>query len=169
MIETRHEAGPMRTSAQSTSTGLRRIDHAHQNFRRIVHSPLLAGAAGAQTSVAAAPRIEGFDVDPSRKSPPGNELAFTLYGTPGGTANVRVGGATAALILVESEAGRLRGRLHHRPARPHHAGEHHHRHLARRQSCREQRARRLAEVGAAPRWPGDVKAVAAPRLAQAVS
>src|SRR5690349_4315585 len=78
-------------------------------FAGLLALALLAGAVQAQTSVAVAPRIEGFDVEPLAQLAAGNELAFTLYGTPGGTANVRVGGATAALILVESEAGVYEG------------------------------------------------------------
>jgi outer membrane lipoprotein SlyB len=125
---------------------------------------LLAGAAQAQTSVAVAPRIEGFDVDPVAQLAAGNELAFTLYGTPGGTANVRVGGATAALILVESEAGVYEGTYT----------------IARRDRLTPESTatatlrvgNRVASsvlddslvAGAAPRWPGDVKAVAAPRI-----
>ncbi len=40
-------------------------------------------------SAAAAPRIEGFNVDEVRRLAPGVELNFSLYGTPGGTATLR--------------------------------------------------------------------------------
>lgn len=69
------------------------------------------GPAGAQASAAAnaAPRIDGFDVEPVAQAVAGNELLFTLYGSPGGTATVQVGGSTGSLILVEVEAGVYEG------------------------------------------------------------
>jgi len=63
----------------------------------------------AQQAAATAPRIDGFDVEPSAQLTPGNELAFTLYGTPGGTGSVRVGGSGSSLVLVEVEAGVYEG------------------------------------------------------------
>lgn len=68
-------------------------------------------AAAAQPSAAAnaAPRIDGFDVEPVAQAVPGNEMMFTLYGSPGGTATVQVGGATGNLILAEVEAGVYEG------------------------------------------------------------
>ena len=70
-----------------------------------------SGPAQAQQSAApiVAPRIDGFDVEPVAQLVAGNELAFTLYGSPGGTASVRVGGATGSLILEEIEAGVYEG------------------------------------------------------------
>lgn len=70
-----------------------------------------SGAAQAQqsASTAAAPRIDGFDVAPVAQAVPGNELVFTLYGSPGGSASVRIGGATGSLILDEVEAGVYEG------------------------------------------------------------
>lgn len=64
--------------------------------------------AQAQQSVAA-PRIDGFDVKPVARAAPGSELAFTLYGSPGGAAAVQIGGATAAMALVETETGVYEG------------------------------------------------------------
>ena len=58
---------------------------------------------------AAAPRIDGFDVQAVKQLAAGNELSFTLYGSPGGTASVRIGGATGSLILDEVEAGVYEG------------------------------------------------------------
>jgi outer membrane lipoprotein SlyB len=58
---------------------------------------------------AVAPRIDGFDVQAIKQLAPGNELAFTLYGSPGGVASVRIGGATGSLILDEVEAGVYEG------------------------------------------------------------
>ena len=58
---------------------------------------------------AAAPRIDGFDVEPVARPAPGNELVFTLYGSPGGTAAVQIAGATGGVVLVETEAGVYEG------------------------------------------------------------
>ncbi|MDP2241628.1 MAG: glycine zipper 2TM domain-containing protein [Burkholderiales bacterium] len=68
-------------------------------------------ASQAQQSAysAATPRIDGFDVEPVAKPAPGNELVFTLYGSPGGTAAVQIGGATGGVLLVETEAGVYEG------------------------------------------------------------
>jgi outer membrane lipoprotein SlyB len=73
--------------------------------------PFPAGQAQAQQSAysAAAPRIDGFDVKPVARPAPGNELMFTLYGSPGGTAAVQIGGATGGVLLVETEAGVYEG------------------------------------------------------------
>ncbi len=72
---------------------------------------LPSGPAQAQQSATAvaAPRIDGFDVEPARQLAAGNELAFTLYGSPGGIAGVTIGGSTKTLILVEVEAGVYEG------------------------------------------------------------
>ncbi len=72
---------------------------------------LPANVALAQQSaiVVAAPKIEGFDVEPARRLSAGNELTFTLYGTPGGTANVRINGVTRRIFLDEVEAGVYEG------------------------------------------------------------
>lgn len=72
--------------------------------------PFIASLAQAQNySVTAAPRIDGFDVQAVRTPAPGNELAFTLYGSPGGSAAVQIGGATGGLALTETEAGVYEG------------------------------------------------------------
>ena len=69
-----------------------------------------APVAGAAQSVQVqAPRIDGFDVEPARDLSPGNELVFTMYGSPGGTARVRIGGAATAVALDEVEAGVYEG------------------------------------------------------------
>lgn len=57
----------------------------------------------------ATPRIEGFNVDEVSRLNPGAELNFTIYGTPGGLATLRIEGATRNLILVEVEAGVYEG------------------------------------------------------------
>ncbi len=61
------------------------------------------------TSSVAAPRIDGFDVQPALKAAPGNELFFTLYGSPGATAAVAIAGATGGVVLTETEVGVYEG------------------------------------------------------------
>ncbi len=82
-------------------------------FALAVFLPLtfLSGPAQAQQSstAAAAPRIDGFDVEPLKQLAAGNELAFTLYGSPGSIASVVIGGSTKTLVLVEVEAGVYEG------------------------------------------------------------
>src|SRR5271170_6644816 len=77
-------------------------------FLPAVMSSSPAQAQSSATSIAE-PRIDGFDVVPLKQLVAGSELAFTLYGSPGGTASVQVGGATGGLILVEVEAGVYEG------------------------------------------------------------
>src|SRR5688500_5420377 len=69
----------------------------------------VATSAQAQQGSSAVPRIDGFDVQPVLQAAPGNELAFTLYGSPGGSAAVQIAGATSAMLLVETEAGVYEG------------------------------------------------------------
>jgi len=71
--------------------------------------PIPASFAQQSAYSAAAPRIDGFDVEPVAKPAPGNELVFTLYGSPGGTAAVQIGGATGGVVLAETEAGVYEG------------------------------------------------------------
>ena len=73
--------------------------------------PFAASQAYAQSSASsmAAPRIDGFDVEAVAKAIPGNELVFMLYGSPGGTAAVQIGGATGSVVLTETEAGVYEG------------------------------------------------------------
>jgi len=73
--------------------------------------PFVASQAQAQHSASRpeATRIDGFDVRPVRQAVAGRELDFTLYGSPGGTAAVRIGGATAGVVLSETETGVYEG------------------------------------------------------------
>jgi len=71
--------------------------------------PFPESQAQQSASSAAVPRIDGFDVEPVAKPAPGNELLFTLYGSPGGTSAVQIGGATGGVVLVETEAGVYEG------------------------------------------------------------
>jgi outer membrane lipoprotein SlyB len=72
---------------------------------------LLPGQTYAQqhNAAQAAPRIEGFNVDEVGRLAPGVELNFSIYGTPGGLATLRIAGATRNLSLVETEAGQYEG------------------------------------------------------------
>jgi len=57
----------------------------------------------------AAPRIDGFDVEQAARLTAGNELLFTLYGSPGGTASVQITGVASKFPLEEVEAGVYEG------------------------------------------------------------
>lgn len=56
-----------------------------------------------------APRIERFAVAPISRLEPGSELAFTLAGTPGGKASVRINGMEGKVFLDETTAGNYLG------------------------------------------------------------
>ena len=71
--------------------------------------PLEVALAQQAVAPLSTPKIEGFDVEPARRLTAGNELAFTLYGTPGGTANVRINGTAGRIFLEEVEAGVYEG------------------------------------------------------------
>lgn len=76
--------------------------------------PLAIASAPAQAQQSArdntsTPRIRGFDVVSVRQLSAGQDLLFTLYGSPGGTAAVQIGGATGRLLLDEIEAGVYEG------------------------------------------------------------
>jgi outer membrane lipoprotein SlyB len=67
-----------------------------------------AGPSMAQTS-RYAPTIQSFDVDEVRRLRPGNDLDFTLDGTPGGRATLRINGARKTVQLRETSPGRYVG------------------------------------------------------------
>lgn len=79
----------------------------------VVLAPLgmLSNQAFAQQHNAsrAAPRIEGLNVDEVRHLAPGVDLDFSMNGTPGGIAILRIAGATRNLALTEVEPGRYEG------------------------------------------------------------
>ena len=69
-----------------------------------------AGPSMAQTSSSRyAPTIQSFDVDEVRRLRPGNDLDFTLDGTPGGKATLRINGARKVVQLRETSPGRYEG------------------------------------------------------------
>ncbi len=65
--------------------------------------------AQAPSAQYAAPRIDGFDVEPATRLSAGNELLFTLYGSAGGSASVRIDGVVDRFLLEEVEAGVYEG------------------------------------------------------------
>ena len=79
--------------------------------------PLLDDAAAAQpprhqhaiASSAAAPHVDGFDVEPVKQLAPGVELDFTLRGTPGAAATLGIDGAQHRLVLEETQFGVYQG------------------------------------------------------------
>lgn len=68
-------------------------------------------AASAQPSTVpfSTPHIDGFDVEPATRLSAGHVLLFTLYGSPGGTATIRINGAVNRFVLDEVEAGVYEG------------------------------------------------------------
>ena len=72
-------------------------------------TPAAAQPSQAYSDSAAVPRIDGFDVEPVAQAIAGNELAFALYGSPGGTVAVHIDGARGSAVLVETEAGVYEG------------------------------------------------------------
>lgn len=69
------------------------------------------GIATAQQSISGftAPRINGFDVEQVGELVPGTELKFTLYGTPGSIATIKIPGTAGRLLLEEVETGLYEG------------------------------------------------------------
>ena len=79
----------------------------------VLDESLLAGApwrsqAGSAPS-GLAPRIERFTVSPINRIEPGSELLFSLAGTPGGKASVRLDGMQGKVFLEEATAGNYEG------------------------------------------------------------
>lgn len=75
---------------------------------------LLLGQAAFVSAVPAAtrtspPEVMSFTVEPVEALDAGTELAFTLEGTPGAKASVRIGGLPRAISLQETESGVYRG------------------------------------------------------------
>jgi len=69
-----------------------------------------SGPSMAQTSSSRyAPQIQSFDVDEVRRLRPGNDLDFTVEGTPGGKATLRIAGARKVVQLRETAPGRYEG------------------------------------------------------------
>ncbi|MBA2548511.1 MAG: hypothetical protein H0V16_08650, partial [Burkholderiaceae bacterium] len=65
--------------------------------------------ADAQSRARSAPAITSFQVDMSDQLAPGSEIDFTLEGTPGGQASVRLGGVKRNIVLREVDSGVYEG------------------------------------------------------------
>ena len=100
-----------RLSAVSMVTANLRLGN--QVSTAVLDESLLAGApwrsqVGSVPS-GLAPRIERFTVAPTSRMEPGSELFFTLVGTPGGKASVRLNGVQGKIFLDETSAGNYQG------------------------------------------------------------
>ena len=103
-----------RLTANTTVTGNLRLGN--EVATAVLDESLLAGApwrsqAGSVPSglTGLAPRIDRFTVAPNAQVVPGSELMFTLNGTPGGKASVRVNGMEGKVFLDETTAGTYQG------------------------------------------------------------
>ncbi|HEY0858859.1 MAG TPA: glycine zipper 2TM domain-containing protein [Albitalea sp.] len=66
-------------------------------------------AASAEARPPEDPRVDRFDVEEVDRLDPGTPLHFSLYGTPGATATLRIEGADDTLALQEQHAGVYEG------------------------------------------------------------
>jgi len=73
----------------------------------VTGAPWRSTPGSAPTGVA--PSIQSFVVAPTSRIEPGAELLFTLVGTPGGNASVRMRGVEGKIFLNEDTAGTYRG------------------------------------------------------------
>ncbi|HEX6705576.1 MAG TPA: glycine zipper 2TM domain-containing protein [Albitalea sp.] len=69
----------------------------------VLLAPTALAQAGSQ------PRVEAFDLEQVPALTPGTELRFSLYGTPGCSALLRIEGAQRGLILGETDPGIYEG------------------------------------------------------------
>lgn len=104
-----------RITADATVTANLRVGN--QIATAILDESLLAGAASRSelkraadaAASAAAPRIDRFEVDPAARLSSGEVLFFSLSGSPGGKASVRITGVKGKIILQEVAAGVYEG------------------------------------------------------------
>ncbi len=75
-----------------------------------------AQAHGYQRDQREMPRVTGFDVRAIERIEPGADLEFTVWGTPGSVATLRIDGAQRATQLVETSPGVYRARTRSRGA-----------------------------------------------------
>ncbi|MDP9109272.1 MAG: glycine zipper 2TM domain-containing protein [Pseudomonadota bacterium] len=68
-----------------------------------------AGQRSNPAPTATAPKIDRFDVQPVADLSGGNELRFTLMGTPGGKADMTIAGTTGRFFLPEVHSGEYSG------------------------------------------------------------
>jgi len=82
----------------------------NQSARAVLDESLVQGTRPRPASGGSAQaRIERFDVVPIADLRGGNELPFTLYGTPGGQASVSFAGLTGRFFLDEVRPGEYSG------------------------------------------------------------
>jgi outer membrane lipoprotein SlyB len=67
------------------------------------------GPDGDRGPVADMPRVDRFDVRGSDDLGPGNELKFTVFGTPGAKVEVQIAGTTSGFFLPEVRPGEYSG------------------------------------------------------------
>ena len=77
----------------------------------VVLLPATASAQPAATATSSYgdPVITGLDVQQARRLAPGTTLAFTLYGTPGGRAQIAIGSTVGGYYLNETTPGVYEG------------------------------------------------------------
>src|SRR5437870_6747149 len=56
------------------------------------------------TTIVAAPRVDGFDVEQVPQLTPGTSLLFSLYGTPGASATLQIAGLPEPLAMQEVQS-----------------------------------------------------------------
>jgi len=98
-----------RIAAEATVTANLRLGN--QVASAILDESLLGGAASRteRTATNAAPKIDRFEVESTGQLTAGNDLFFTLEGTPGGRASVRIAGVKGKFFLDETRTGRYQG------------------------------------------------------------
>lgn len=96
-------------TAKSSVTANLRIGH--QVASAVLAESLLTQAGQRAQSQASAvlPKIDRFDVQPSADLSGGNDLKFTLFGTPGGKADMTIAGTTGKFFMPEVRSGEYIG------------------------------------------------------------
>lgn len=72
--------------------------------------PVVAQSRTIHASVGTAMRVDAFDVEQVAQLTEGTPLYFSVFGTPGASAMVRIDGAAERLVLREVQAGVYEGR-----------------------------------------------------------
>lgn len=75
----------------------------------IVRGPGARGGRDGGGDLAAVPHVRSFDVRGSDNLGPGNELKFTVYGTPGAKVDVQIAGTRGIFFLPEVRPGEYSG------------------------------------------------------------
>jgi outer membrane lipoprotein SlyB len=74
-----------------------------------VLSESLVRERGDRGEMAGGPRVDNFDVRGSRDLGPGNELKFSVFGTPGAKVDIQIAGTRSILTLPEVRPGEYSG------------------------------------------------------------